>query len=152
MIYYLSIVIGILLVFFAALRLLKVLKELSVVLRRFEVLTEGSSFAYLENLRSEMDELNYSYYEILDAFSERVDQVESSIKALNRNIPELSVPLVQIEKTDSDTQNATSERDLINRLFSQGFSDQDIAKIMSVGIGKVSLLRRLDTKKDSQRK
>ncbi len=152
MIYYLSIVIGILLVFFAALRLLKVLKELSVVIRRFEVLTEGSSFAYLENLRSEMDELNYSYYEILDVFSERVDRVESSIKSLNKNMPELIQPVAQIEKPSKDDQNVTSERDLIYRLFSQGFSDQDIAKIMSIGIGKVSLLRRLDANKDSQRK
>lgn len=152
MIYYMSIVIGILLVFFAALRLLKVLKEFSVVIKRFETLTGSTSHVYLENLRNEMDELNYSYYEILDALSERMDQVESDIKSIKRETAQPIGPVVQIEPPEVSVQKETSERELINRLIFQGFSDQDIAKIMGIGIGKVALLRRLGTKDEIQRK
>lgn len=146
MIYFMSIVIGILLVFYAALRLLKALKEFSVVLKRFEALTGNTSYAYLENLRNEMDELNYSYYEILDALSERMDQIESDIKSFRRDGAQPIERNVQLEAPEVSVQKETNERELINRLFLQGFSDQDIAKIMSIGIGKVALLRRLGIK------
>ncbi|MCK8058788.1 MULTISPECIES: DUF6115 domain-containing protein [unclassified Fusibacter] len=108
--------------------------------------TEG--FDDYQALRLELDELNYSYYEILSDLEERMSLLEDS-RALDSSSVERQSPLqVEAESNDlvagvSVDSSVKEEKTMIQSLIDQGFGDAEIAKILNVGTGKVALIRKL---------
>ncbi len=129
----LVIVIGLVLVLLGVRQLFIFLSEFNALLVRFETLAASERFDEIERLNNEMDELNYSYYEILDDINERLIAVESGKQAN-----------AALKKPQTRGQ-----RQAIIELIKSGLDDQTIAKQLGVGVGKVTIVRKLDVGGDN---
>ncbi len=126
------IVIGLVLALLGIRQLIYFLSEFNALLVRFEKILASERFVEIEHLNNEMDELNYSYYEILDDINERLIVLENE------------KPKVQTTKT----VQMSSQRKAIIALIESGLDDQAIAKQLGVGVGTVTIVRKLDVGAD----
>ncbi len=123
------IVIGLILVLLGVRQLIYFFSQFSDLLTRLETLIASERFTEIERLNTEMDELNYSYYEILDDINERVIALEIA-KAANAAVK--NVPI-------------SEQRQAILDLIASGLDDQTIAKKLGIGVSKVTIVRKLDS-------
>ncbi len=123
------IVVGIILFIMGARQLTLFVSDLYGALDRVEKILESPRFERVERLNLEVDELNYSYYEILDDINERLILLETANKPAGRTL-------------NGVAYSASTERDMIISLVDSGMTDQAIAKRLGVGVGKVAVLRR----------
>ncbi len=123
------IVIGLVLVLLGMRQLLYFFSEFNDLLGRFEALIASERFTEIERLNNEMDELNYSYYEILDDINERVIALETA----------------KPTKRASKKAPISEQRQAILELIESGLDDQTIAKKLGVGVSKVTIVRKLDS-------
>ena len=162
MIYFLALFAGIILVFLGLLMSFRALNAIKHSLKSFYELQKDTKYLNLASLRQELDELNYSYYEILNDTSLRLDAIESilnrnresSLEATQNSVIVMDSTFVR-EKTEefSFLNNATGsnhikpeiqKRMLIRKMISEGMSDQEIAKALTIGVGEVGVLRRTE--------
>ncbi len=123
------IIIGLILGLLGVRQLIYFFSEFSAFLARAEALVDGERFAEIERLNNEMDELNYSYYEILDDISERVVALENA----------------KATESVSKKTPISEQRQAIVDLIERGLDDQTIAKQLGVGVSKVAIVRKLDS-------
>ncbi len=149
---------GVILAFFGSIKLLKFTETLSSVLEEINSLYGTDAFKSHSELRSELDELNYSYYEILDRQDERISSVEESVsRILNAEKPldySEGKDIIEEEKdvesaefippTDFTIRGEEDEGDIfkfrILSLYQSGISSEEIAKILEIDIGTVELV------------
>lgn len=166
MMYFLSVLVGISLLIWGLLMSLQATSAINKTLKSFKALKEDTYFLELSKLREELDELNYSYYEILNDLTTRLDATESflhnriqkdavdkstevlvesvnpgeSYKGLHNTVEPL--PFMLQEQTISRERLDAQRRETIKKLIAQGLTDQEIARSLGVGIGEVGVLRR----------
>ncbi|PIE77276.1 MAG: hypothetical protein CSA13_00125 [Clostridiales bacterium] len=131
------ILVGIVLFIMGARQLTLFVSDVYRALERVEQILESPRFERIETLNREVDELNYSYYEILDDVNERLIALETKSKATER--PRKGVAYA-----------AASEHDKIVSLINSGMTDQAVAKQLGVGVGKVAIVRKLDAGKPNK--
>ncbi len=161
MIYFGAMFIGVILVFCGLLFTMQALSALKKTLNAINALQEDAQFINISSLRYELDELNYSYYEILDDTSKRLDAIEIILNQENVKKGIDGQQLVQQAERQSDldafefvqTKVATHSdktelprRIIIKKMIAEGMSDQDIAKVLGIGVGEVGVLRRTEHK------
>ncbi len=124
------IIIGIILFILGARQIALFVNDVNRALDRLVQILESERFERVERLNDEMDELNYSYYEILDDVNERLIALEMTGVAGRR--PERG----------GFTNVTHSQSDDIALLIDSGVPDREIAKRLGVGVGKVVMVRR----------
>lgn len=145
---YSLILIGIGLVIAGLYQITRFLIDFSSKLVLLDEVMGTEKFDDYQALRLELDELNYSYYEILSDLEERMSLLEES-REFDSSLVERQSPLpVEAESKDliagvSVDSSVKEEKTMIQSLIDQGFGDAEIAKILNVGTGKVALIRKL---------
>ncbi|MDO4772664.1 MAG: hypothetical protein Q4A72_03790 [Bacillota bacterium] len=76
------ILLGLALSFYSAIKLLQFSSQLSDKIEEMNALFSSDAFEVHRELRREMDELNYSYYEILERQDERISGLETKLDQL----------------------------------------------------------------------
>lgn len=169
--YFLSVLVGIGLLIWGLLMSLQATSAINKTLKSFKALKEDTYYLELSKLREELDELNYSYYEILNDLTTRLDATEAvlhnriqndtldkstndldetvspreSYKGLHNTVEPL--PFMAQEQTVSRERLDAQRRETIRKLIAQGLTDQEIARALGVGIGEVGVLRRMAVSK-----
>lgn len=129
------------------------LAEINRSYRAFLAVQESADFKTLMAMKDEMDELNYSYYEILDDISLRLDAVERVLQLKRPDVQDVvELEASQTRSTTNDLGEAlvfeghqstmTTKRQLVATLLSEGLTTNEIAKTMGIGIGEVEVLKR----------
>lgn len=161
---------GILLAFYGSIKLLKFLGDFSLLMSELNALYGSDAFEEQRAVKAELDELNYSYYEILDLQDKRISDLEIKLLGIDSKTAKLlsgvDLNLQQksyrkqgsFNETDtgsersSETLNSTSDiakEDLdsiditkkrVLSLYEKGMGVQDIAETLNVDIGTVDLL------------
>jgi hypothetical protein len=155
--FYFLIVTGVFFVLFGFFKLVTIFDRMHNQLSQFEKLSETTHYADLQELRQELDELNYSYYELLADLSDRLDETQTQLERLIHSDEDNKKSRPQISNLPLDSKVEDNlvkpfkpfedERTRVIRLVEQGFNDSDIAKILQIGTGKVTLLRKLEEHK-----
>ncbi len=134
MINYLLIIVGLVLVIVGFYHLSRFLLDFEQKLTRMEIILSSQRFQKIEKIENELDELNYSYYEILNELVEKVD--------------ELSGDKNQEEKINEQNTDILEQKQKIKQMIAKGHSDAEIAKQLNIGSGEVAIIRSLTSKKE----
>ncbi len=107
---------GLIISFVSAIKLLKFSSLLAEKLSEINELFSSDIFLMHKNLMEEMDELNYSYYEILERQDERISSLESKLET-NLSLSSDAKPLAFTEKAvlSSDFLLSPNESSLISK-------------------------------------
>ncbi len=147
------IVVGVAISFFAIIRLLKFTNDLSEKIQELNELFSSDAFLLHKELREELDELNFSYYEILERQDERITELEMSevsplaTEETVRSLDSDANPSVTLSGANDsersrmgldDTENTTNARVLA--MYKDGKSKEDIAVELDLGIGMVETI------------
>lgn len=150
--------------------MLRFLGEFSELIKRFNELYQGEVHSLNSELREELNELNYSYYDILDKQDDRISKLEKlTTEFISSNAPPFrviddgvsrepdAVRLIdsKIEELPEEggviVGQGSSDVDLIRRLYEEGTSVEDIAKELGLGLSYVDLILSLYVKKGEER-
>lgn len=148
MINYLLIIVGLILVFFGLRQLMRFTVELNQKIKRLQKILNDQRFARLETINEELDELNYSYYEILEEQNARLSALENNVaKAVkaDKSTATIASPPANPAIRDKDTEpnKPINDNQRVIGLIKRGFTDIQIAKILNMGSGQVALIRTL---------
>ncbi len=77
--YYLLIILGLMLIIFGVYKALQFLADLQAKLERLDDLLDRENPDRISSLEKQMDELNYSYYQISNQLIDRMDQLEAEL-------------------------------------------------------------------------
>lgn len=143
---YLLIIVGLILVVLGLRQLTRFTVDLNQKLKRLQKILDDQRFNDIENINDELDELNYSYYEILEEQNARLSALENSVakaatKADKQKGTAHSQP-VPIATNPTPAKPIDDNQRVIG-LIKRGFSDMQIAKILNMGSGQVTLIRKL---------
>ncbi len=115
-------------------------------------------FKILERKKKELDELIYSATDMVhelnnvsDYVVTTVDQKSVELKVVMNEIDEKiaecrelfegrTPKVVEIKKPTAESKKAASKREEINKLFTSGIEEADIAKMLGLGKGEVQLI------------
>ncbi len=143
MISYMMILVGVLFILYGFYRLMKYMEMLRKREERLEYLLQDERYQTIETLKQEVDELNYSYYEILDNLNERISKLEAAGLEVVPTEDNLKNEMKVEDKTVHQQTEPQSDKQRVQRLIDQGYSDQQIAKFLNLGSGKVALIRQV---------
>lgn len=149
---YIVLILGLFIFIWGLYHLTKFIYLFSQQQKRLEVLMKKNAFESYETLRHELDELNYSYYEVLEGLLNRMDTLERSHKdhTFDHEKTTLKEASVLVQKPQAEKKqdpqyfSVSGEKEAVIRLIEQNFTDQEIAKILNVGTGKIMLIRSLN--------
>lgn len=71
---------------YGIIKLIIFLRELKTLLEKLKKISDSENLEKYNNLLVEVDELNFSYYEILDRFDMRLDSYEEELKEINKKL------------------------------------------------------------------
>lgn len=165
MIPFFIIISGILLCFFGFIKLLSFMDKFSKKIDEINSLYGSDVFKSYADLRLELDELNFSYYEILGRQDERIDKIENSLSAINidnslkaesKNISLKTKSENEENKEDINfnygkeadniyiNNKETNPNDLMKKkilaLYESGKSTGEISSLLKIGTGTVDLI------------
>lgn len=166
----LIILVGVVLAFVGAVLLLRFMSEFSELIAKFNALYSGEVHNLNSELRDELNELNYSYYDILEKQDERLSKVEKLTEGMGSgSAPPFSVTEAESNRMDAlhliDTKlderqedaisednkvDGNSNVDQIKRLYNKGMPVEDIANKLGLGSGYVDLILSLYVKKGEE--
>ncbi len=131
---YIIILVGVVFFIFGVIRLLKFTNDLSEKINEINELFSSDLFLLHKELREELDELNFSYYEILERQDERITELEGVvISAKDLSIPNPSGSAV--EMTD-DASEAPPNKDQDRQISRQARNDTSAPVISSAAIAE----------------
>ncbi len=154
MINYVLIIVGVILAVFGLRQLMIFVSELDDNLQRVELILKSKRFEKIENLNTEVDELNYSYYEILDDLSAKVDELSLTVSGLEQSAKKSEKNLFAAQfdaKLQAEVEpemeavivEESEVKKKIKLMIDEGFSDAEIAKNLEIGSGEVAIIRAL---------
>lgn len=148
--------------------LLQATSELNRLIKSLKSLEDASYLMEIKDLRQELDELNFSYYEILNEHTERLDATEKILR--DRVVDgsedlELFTSPQRLEYDPLEGIGLATDRDknlllkdmrsqyvngiesqrseTVKRMINLGMSDQEIAKTLNIGVGEVQIIKRM---------
>lgn len=163
----LIIITGLIMALVGSLMLLRFMSSFSDLVARFNSIYQGEVHSLNEELKEELDELNYSYYDILDKQDERISKLE---KLTDRMVSGEAPPFCVVDDAGSgDNSEAAryidgtlgvlskqvgssaemaldegnSSVDQIKRLYHEGKTTEEIAGELGLGSGYVDLILSL---------
>lgn len=131
--------------------LLRFISDFSEIIKQLNQVYTGDVHKFNSDIRRELDELNYSYYDILERQDERISHLESELK--NKTEYELieennTAAEIRDTKAEDDEPVKTEEdrRVEIKKLYNMGRSAEEIAVELGLGQGYVDLILSLYAK------
>ncbi len=115
------IITGIILCFVSSIALLRFSSQVQEKISEINDLFSSDVFLMHKELREELDELNFSYYEILERQDERISSLETKLdpmssRAESRDLTKVDEPVISTE-VDSTNIVITSEADSTNTVI-----------------------------------
>ncbi len=131
------IMLGVFLVFYASIKLIKFFYDLSQKINEINELYSSENFLLHKELKQSIDELNYSYYEILEKQDDRITNLESKI---NDNISFGKKKYIDNFESKQELDEKIKLNDKITSMYKEGISKEQIAFELNVGKGIVDLV------------
>lgn len=165
------IILGLVSALAGSIMLLRFLSQFSSELARFNEIYTGEVHNLNSELRAELNELNYSYYDILDKQDERLSKLEKlTLSMISGEAPPFRISdeekerlpetygyseagLTQSPSTEGQASSEEGENpnvEQIKKLYRQGRSAEDIAGELGLGHSYVDLILSLYVRKGEE--
>ncbi len=167
---FILIITGVILSFISCIKLFRFSGEVSEKIAEINELFSSDAFLLHKDLREELDELNFSYYEILERQDERISDLEKKIspiekddkllqelakmslnsEALSVEVEDKAIRKAEIKEKDLNQkkkQISASENNKNNEIntrvlmmLEDGYSKEEIASELDIGVGMVETI------------